>query len=169
MNKHDDAYIKKFQKEDAVAEHRHQYHEVDGIYFDTEEEKQNYIKNDRPQIKKINEAYEKQKITTTVATTETTVLKTEELIELGEILNNPKYNNLLENHFADLFGSKGEMMKLTDETIETIIDGILETAEENVVVQGYSHEPEIYINIDKDGRQMNELKTWVKQKLTEKQ
>lgn len=159
MNKFDDQYIKKFQK-DAVAEHRHEYHDVDGIYFETEQEKQDWIKNKEGKMNTTK---------VTVASTETVVLKTEELIMLGEILQNPKYNSILEQHYIDLFGSRGELIgTITDDLLQTIIEGVIEVANDNIEVDGRGDDIQTYVNLDNDGRQMNELKTWVRQKLMEK-
>lgn len=135
----------------SVTQHRHEYHEVDGIYFETEEEKQ-----------KFKEGNMKQEIkTTTVASTETDVLKTEELIFLGEILQNPRYDNLLQQHYADLFGSRGEIIgKITDKKLTDIVNGIIETCNDNIEVMGCRQEPEVYINLT--DRQFNEEKQWIR-------
>lgn len=102
----------------------------------------------------------------TVASTETDVLKTEELIVLGEILQNPKYDNLLQQHYADLFGSRGEIIgKITDKKLTDIVNGIIETCNDNIEISGCRQEPEVYINLT--DRQFNEEKQWIREKLEE--
>lgn len=151
MNKFDDQYIKKFQKQEGKM---------------------------------------KEKITTTVASTEQEKMREEvmfyseqvyEVVNLSQatperqtlfitaIIQNPIFDKLLREHYIDQFGSRGEIIgKLTDGNLQTIIEGVIEVCNDNIETDGRGDDIQTYVSIDNDGRQMNELKTWVRQKLTEK-
>ena len=75
------------------------------------------------------------------------------------------FNDDLELNYYDIFGSKGKLIDITDEKLDKIIQGIEETVNENIELEGvyYNDNLSAYGCVPKD--EMKDTRTWIKDTL----